>query len=255
MESISNLKESGHLKLSVIALAIQPSIQLPKEDIQNVLTSLKKDIPELSKRAKYDNEDNYYLIGNAEKDTDKEIILRIWEKSGVMELALGPFISSDTVSQLINNIFGSLKDLTPLYIGSIMVLDNRFTFEAHIKANHYNIINRIFFLGSPIENIFTDKERYENDFTIRGLLDEDKQVYIQVVGRTSQNEILNQEFQEKRLTLTVGLGQTSNISQEDICKSIFNHYQIGSNFIKDRIMPKMIEKFNKLIDTITKEED
>lgn len=253
MNSVSNNNDRYQLSNSALFVSFQSNIPIPKSEVQKILEIFRNTSPdELSARADYDDDNKVFLLGNDADDSEQEIILRMSEVGGSLQIVWGPSVDAKRVQTLLENVVKALDENFPLFLGSLKLIEFKKYFDVNIQANHYDLITKSFFSESPIAAIFSSNERFDNDIAVRGIIDQDRVLMIRVIGGSSLNEVKEQEFKDKRLRVIIGLGQLSGIVSKNLFDQVLGNIEMWEKLYEDRIQTNIIDVINEQLKQLSR---
>ncbi len=211
-----------------------------------------KGIGEISKFFKYLTESDYdkdkkiFKLKNNEPELDKQIQIHI------IGLNFFHFLwginANINIEKEISQVFDKFQELFNITSINISFLDFRFYATSDFNANHYALINKVFFGDSKLGALFQKNKILENTITISGLIDESRICAIKIESDVDNEEIKNNKFNNNVLQTTIGIGQTKNFNIEQSLGELFLfNSQKALNFITNTYLENVLKPLDEII--------
>lgn len=245
--------ENRRLSLVGNSVGLRSTFAPQKEIIEHLLAKVRLTVPGLDKPVDHSEESGRYLLGNHAPESADEYFFKISGDRQDMDFNWGPNVDSSIINESISMIYSIVQELIPLVRDSLNFIDSHRIFEVAFRGNHYQIIHQTFYHGSPFDGLFEQNQRFDNDITYRGIINEGRVCIIRVIGRTSLEEIISTQFQERTLTVRVAMGQLQGFKPEaSLTELIVENDRLCSEFVDKKVSPLVISALDKHIESILK---
>lgn len=179
-----------------------------------------------------------FTLHNKEVDIKKGIFFTIKEYSS-FEYTCGIGSNIDFKEELIN-IIDTIEKLFNINAFNIKLIDIRYISISEWEDNYNKIILNTFFKNSPLSLLFEPENILNNDLFIRGYLDKNRRVIINIENNNSDNEILNKKYKNDILKATVGIANIDIPLDVKLSETYLQHYNIVYQYIKDKFIPNVL---------------
>jgi hypothetical protein len=239
-----HLAHLEHINDSAYTVSLQTKTPIDKERCMTTLAKLSKAFPHLSE-SKIEEDSGEFVLKSLKRKIEEQEFLRLTNYR-TFTYAFGSKVVFDS-SDFSKRFFQTIQDTLDLNSLSIDYIDLQIHSEAVFAQDHYALIFDCFFSDSTV-NLFERHKCVQNDFVVKGFIDESRLAVVTVTTEQAMEESLLGEFDEKILKFQCGIGHIRNLNRvENLSDTFEEHYKICSEFIKSRFVPNILEPANAKI--------
>lgn len=201
-----------------------------------------------------DNKENEFKLVNYEGDTSTQSSIifinlnqLVFSFGSMFDLEKRDLLITDSIKKLEK----SIKGLTPFKLDLVECI---YHYGFKYKEDHTKIINKVFFKDSPVNQLFLSENQklFQNDFDIRGSIDENRIAIISIEGGTADSEIRSAIFEEKKFNIKISIGLTKNFNKvgKTFSEIVATHDKISNAFLKEYVEETVFKPINNYLSTM-----
>lgn len=232
------------IDIGVVTTSISVRDPITTETYNLFINELAQNMPELTEIKKRDSKSISYR--NKEVASDKQIVVSILNQN-VVTFGWGKSVPKEMVVNHLEKFLEITEKTFKLNKLQIGYIDFAVFFTLAYKGNHYKLINDVFFNNSILSKNWDTNSLIENDIKLRSYIDKERLCTIIVEGTTSELEVLNNEFQEKSINITVGIAKVNFETLSKLDFEMLNHIYFASTFLHNSIEPGLFQLMENFV--------